>query len=66
MDAEKILSDILDNEVQSIMRKHILDEYTTLSEETKRKIIKKLQRREDDKLHRGINNLSNNDIHKFD
>jgi len=63
MDAEKLLSDILEAEVKGIMRKHILDNNTTLSEEKKREIVKKLQRKEDDKLFRGINNLSNKNIH---
>ena len=63
MDAEKLLSDILEAEVKSIMRKKILDEHTSLSEDKKRKIIKKLQRRSDAQLLRGVNDLSNKNIH---
>ena len=63
MDAEKILSSISESEVWSLMIENILDNHTNLSKEKKKEIVKKLQRKEDDKLFRGINNLSNKNIH---
>ena len=63
MDVEKLLSNILENEIRSEQIKEILTEYSDYSGEEIKAIAKKAEERFNVKLDRAMNEMNNNNVH---